>query len=161
VHTQPARYIPALRRGALRRLPAAIAALTTAGLTFTLTALGAPPAHATVVTVDYGCRGSEVIRCITLNYDDVNNRFQLYASIQDIRGASSYTVKVNNIHVNTTRNSDNDGWHDVSDTGRSGVHPCRAASLRVTYGADFSWYRVGGTGVTSGKLERTKTFRCR
>ncbi len=118
------------------------------------------------------CVGEQVIRCTWVNYDSTYGRVRAYASVQDTPGARQYWVAVNDIQLVYKRpliggyirigdaSADNDGWHDVTDTGHSGLVGCTAVRKlpdRTVYAqARFSWkgYSSGGETLVSFPVKR-------
>jgi hypothetical protein len=118
------------------------------------------------------CAGSQVIRCTWVNYDNTNGRVRAYAWVQDTPGARQYSVRVTNIQlvykhpflgylpVPNNRSGDYDGWHPVTDDGRSGLVGCDTVKKlpgRTVYAqARFSWkgYSSGSQTLVSFPVKR-------
>jgi hypothetical protein len=117
------------------------------------------------------CVGDDVPRCVWVNFDRQYGRFRAYARVQDSPDIHQYWVKVNDIQLVYrdpwlgfvrvgNPGADNDGWHDVIDSGQSGLVGCdtvRRLPGRAVYAqARFSWtgYKSGSQTLVSFPVKR-------
>ncbi|MDP4510701.1 hypothetical protein [Nonomuraea turcica] len=108
---------------------------------------------------DWKCYGTQVKRCATVVWDRTAGTFRAQAKITDVAGGGSFQVKVTDVKLLRTKESDYvtvrsakdyDGWHDTEDFAATAtIDPCFPGQS-FTVVATFSW-----KGASSGE----KTWR--
>jgi hypothetical protein len=86
------------------------------------------------------CVGTEVLRCLELHYDDVNERYRARAEITDADGGGDFGVNIDNVAAGPKRTSGDVVYNSTWERLESPLVSCtQGDALTVNFTATFSW----------------------
>jgi len=107
------------------------------------------------------CVGTQVLRCLELRYDDVNERYRVRAEITDAAGGADASVDVSMVGLANVTIIGTPGWNSDWERMESHFEHCTQGTLvGVDFRAEF-WWRNNANATYGNEVRRgSATFTC-